>query len=259
MLISREDLAVKLKEFFYSKKDVIAVWESGSAATGYLDEYSDMDIAVICEDNAVEQLFRELDGFLEENFGIERRFRIPEPAWHCFSQCFYKIGDTPELFYLDIALIKRSIPDKFTDIDRHGKAVLWFEKEKMLDPEPTDKNEIRKRAQRLYWMATEADFITVAELKKAIMRGIYTESFMNYYQLIRNLAVLLNLKYRTAKADFGLRYAFRDYPAEEYEFIENALKVSSLNDIQNKLDSVMDKFTLLKKQMGEELSQEKKP
>lgn len=32
------------------------MWEGGSAATGYLDEYSDLDIALITTDDTVEEI-----------------------------------------------------------------------------------------------------------------------------------------------------------------------------------------------------------
>jgi len=126
---TREQVAEEIKSLLIKDKKVIAAWEGGSAATGFMDKYSDLDLAVVCEDDAVEAVYAKLEKLIEKNYGIERKYRVPEPAWHGFSQCFYKVGNVPELYYLDIAVIKRSIPDKFTEKDRHGDSVVWFEKE----------------------------------------------------------------------------------------------------------------------------------
>ncbi len=107
--------------------------KGGSAATGFEDEFSDLDLAIVCKDHAVEAIFSLLESWLKVNYSITRKFRVPEPSWHGFSQCFYQIENVPPLFYLDIAVIKKSLPDKFTESDRHGNAVVWFEKEKILD------------------------------------------------------------------------------------------------------------------------------
>lgn len=245
-MISRKKLADDLKAFFFMQDSITAVWESGSAATGWLDENSDMDIAVICDDGREEPLLAELDRYLEANYGIDKRHRVPEPAWHGFTQCFYRIKDTPELFYLDICFIKKSSPDKFTDTDRHGIPVIWFSRDELPVFEPSSREAVKKRGKKLYETVAGTDFLILTELKKAIRRGIYAETFVNYFQVVRGLSVLMNLKYRPEKADFGLRYACRDYPEKEYEFIVNALKISSLEDIIKKLAGVQGRFNALK-------------
>ncbi len=118
-----EQITCELKSFLAARDEVIAAWEGGSAATGYMDPYSDLDLAVVCRDDSVEAVISLLDEFLTERYGILKRLRMPEPAWHGFSQIFYLLSDTPEFYYLDVAFIRRSVPDKFTARDRHGEAV----------------------------------------------------------------------------------------------------------------------------------------
>ncbi len=247
---TREEIKAGLKELLHKNENIIAVWEGGSAATGFEDEYSDLDLAVVCEDDAVEEIFTMIDGHLESEYGIEDKFRLPEPAWHGFSQCYYKTGNVPKFFYFDIAVIKRSNPNKFTEKDRHGDSVVWFEKEKMIDPTPTPDGEVKAKGKKFYHIATDTFFLSEIELKKALARKNFTESFHQYYLIIlRHLGILLNLKYRPCKADFGIRYAYRDYPESENKLLEDSLKVNSVNDIAERSGKVLSRISDLREEL----------
>jgi predicted nucleotidyltransferase len=246
---TKKEISKEMKELLFANEDVIAAWEGGSAATGFEDECSDLDLSIICKDSAVEEMFRELEDWLEKNYGILNKFRVPEPAWHGFSQCYYQIENVPPLFYLDIAVIKKSLPDKFTESDRHGNAVVWFEKEKILDSTPSEPEKVEQKAKHFYKIATQSDFLTITEIQKAIVRKRYSEAFPVYYQFIaRNLAILLNLKYRPEKVDFGLRYGYRDYNIEDFELVESLLKVASLEELSKKFAFAKKRFYELKKE-----------
>jgi predicted nucleotidyltransferase len=247
---TREEIKEELKSLLEKDKKIIAAWEGGSAATGFLDDYSDLDLAIVCEDDAVEAVFKKLEKHIEKNFGIEKRYRMPEPAWHGFSQCFYKVGNVPELYYLDIAVIKRSIPDKFTERDRHGDSIVWFEKEKMIDPAPTPKEKVIEKGKKFFRHIADSDFLMQIELKKALARKNFTEAFQSYYRLIgANLGILLNLKYRPCKVDFGMRYAYRDFPKKEVDLLTDSYKIGSIEDIEKKSKKVLKRIAELKKEL----------
>jgi len=247
----RIDICNELKELFFGNKEIIAVWEGGSAATGYLDEYSDLDLGIVCNDEAVEDVFTQLEVYLQNNFGIVRKFRMPEPTWHGFSQCFYQIANVPDLFYLDIGVMKKTLPEKLTESDRHGDSQVWFEKEKILDPTPTAEDKAETRCRQFYKNATQADFIIITELKKAIARKNFSEAFPAYFQFIaRNLGIMLNLKYRPRKVDFGLRYSYRDYPQDDAIMIENFFKVKSIEELAGNFVIALKVYTELKEQFA---------
>ena len=44
MAHSAEEIRAELKVFLEGREEVLAAWEGGSAATGWLDEYSDLDL-----------------------------------------------------------------------------------------------------------------------------------------------------------------------------------------------------------------------
>lgn len=67
---------------------VLALWQGGSAAHGYTDELSDIDIEVIVEDNYVQETFDFVEKSLQTISEISFKYRVPEPTWHGHSQCF---------------------------------------------------------------------------------------------------------------------------------------------------------------------------
>ncbi len=246
-----EQISKELSGFLFGRDEVVAAWEGGSAATGWHDEYSDLDLAVVCGDDSVEVVISLLDEFLEGRYGIERRFRVPEPAWHGFSQCFYRLRDTPELYYLDAAFIRKSLPDKFTASDRHGNAVVWFEKEPVVDTTPTPSGQVLERSRKLYRMAVAQEFLMVLEIRKALARGRFSEAFPFYFQFVaRNLAIMLNLSHRPCRADFGLRYGYRDYPPEDAALVEDLLKVGSISELELKFEKAWNRYGELVRELG---------
>ncbi len=254
-MFSRDDVRAILEKMLFEMPSVIAAVEGGSAATGYLDRYSDLDLEVVCEDDAVEGIIAKMTETLEQRFGILRMFRVPEPAWHGFSQVFYQVDKVPPLYYIDFAVIKRSIPDKFTETDRHGHAVVWFEREPVLVETVYSPADILARGKRLFKQATSTDFLMVLETRKNLARGNFTEAFPTFYRfLVAHLGVLLNLKHRPAKADFGLRYSYRDYPEADHALVQAAMQASNLAELSATFDLLVSRFEALKAELAAEWS-----
>jgi hypothetical protein len=249
-MFSRNEVKTDLHQLLSSIKPILAVWEGGSAATNYLDDVSDMDISIVCQDDAVEMIFSLLDQHLQSKYRIIRKLRMPEPSWHGFSQCFYQIDQVPPLFYLDIVIIKASIQDKFTQSDRHGHALIWFDPHGCNDPTPSSQESQEKKAMQLYKNATSTDFLMELECKKAIARQNFLEAFPAMYNyLARNLVPLLNILHRLPKADFGLRYIYRDYPESDQLLVQEVLQVSSMDELQTIFDRLLIRFQELQLQL----------
>jgi predicted nucleotidyltransferase len=244
---SVEDLKTGLKRILEEKPQVIAAWEGGSVATGYKDEYSDLDLSIVIKEGNPDDIFALLDDYLETNNGIMRRLRMPEPCWHGFSQCFYLPDNLPPLFYCDIVVIMADNPHKFTEPDRHGYPVIWFDKSGIYSAEETPQEEREKLVSRVYRMAADIDWLSIIELKKALVRNSWMGAQRNYLQFIsRHLVPLLNIKYCPGRADFGMRYAERDYPPEVVKRLEYLIRISSIEDVREKLPEVLELFEELK-------------
>lgn len=241
----------ELKNLLFQREDVLAAWEGGSHATGFADEFSDLDLSIVCKENSVEEIFSSLNTFLEKEYGILQKYRVPEPTWHGFSQCFYKIDQVKHLFYLDIALIRESIPDKFTQKDRHGEAILWFEKEPFLDSTSSSWESILSRGKKLYLTSCQSDFILETEVYKNLSRKRFGEAFPFYFQfLVRHLGIMLNLKYRPAKSDFGIRYAYRDYEKEDADLLVSLMQATTLEELSHNFELARTRYYQLKTELA---------
>jgi hypothetical protein len=243
----KDQLKTELKELLYQQGFVLTAFEGGSKATGFDDDYSDLDLLVIAKDDFIEQVFIIIESYLQERYGMIRKYRVPEPTWHGFSQCFYQIKHMPSLFYIDLAIAKLSTPDKFTDTIRHGKGFIWFDKNNDYKVILETDDQVFKRCKKYYQMVTESDFLIEIEFEKNILRGRYIEAYPFYYQYItRHLGVMLNLKHRKNKVDFGIRYAYRDYDAKDQNLINTCLKSKDINDLKENFNLAKQRYHELK-------------
>lgn len=247
----KQNINSDLKELLESDVKILTAWEGGSAATGFQDDFSDLDLAVVCEDEHVEKVFFSIENYLEKKHGIKAKFRMPEPTWHGHSQCFYLLKDSPKHYYVDLAVMKESSKDKLTQSDRHGKAVVWFDKKSMIDVTPTDEDELKKKCSAFYEkIRSGPQWLWEIESKKNCDRKHFIDAKTNYDVLVhRNLAGLLNLKYRKNKFDFGLRYSERDYPPDVFKKVEQLLFITSTEELPEKLEMVLSMIDELNKEL----------
>lgn len=219
---------------------VMAVWEGGSAATGYLDRYSDLDLYMIVRDDRVEECFQLFQDLLGLNYGITSLLRIPDPAWHGHSQCFYFIKNSPEYFYIDLLVQKLSGKNRFLETDRHGTPAIWLNRNNTVSPESTPKEVKRKRIKDYLVQQDSILLLAATEIRKQLARGAMIDAASQYCRFVSSgLAGLLNLKYRPAKLDFGLRYADRAYPENVRAGLKELLAFDDQCDIEDRLEKAL--------------------
>jgi len=90
-----------------------------------------------------------------------------------------------------------------------------------------------KRNRKFFLIQADTFPISETETEKQLRRGNEIDAMLEYQGFIqRKLAALLNLKYRPAKYDFGIRYGDRDYPAEVAERVRKLMYAGSIEDIR---------------------------
>jgi len=239
----RKKLKSELRVLFKSNKSIFAVWEGASAANGFLDDYSDLDIGMICQDDATENVFEQIEKLLEGNYGIKHIFKVPDKMWHEHAHRFYIIDNSPPLFYVDILIEKESATgNRFLEPDRHGNAQIWFDRKNLIKQTPTPDEEIEKKGKFFFRYVKDYFPIQLIEIKKQLARNNKIDALRTYQQFFGQLAYLFNLKYRKNKYDFGLRYAERSYPKEIVSFLEETMFVKDIANIEQKLPEVEKKF-----------------
>ncbi|HAA29269.1 MAG TPA: DNA polymerase beta [Cyanobacteria bacterium UBA8553] len=226
------------------KDFVLALWQGGSAAHGATDEWSDIDIQVIVEDDRVQETFDILEETLKTISEIRFKWRVPEPTWHGHSQCFYQLEESSPFLFIDFAVLKQSSPNDFLELERHGKLAIEFDKANLLIQPSLNRSEHFSRMQeRLATLRKTFDFFQIL-IKKEINRGHLVSAISNYHTYtLQPLIELLGMVYRPERYDFRTKYFYRDFPTEVIARVEPLYCVMNLADLASKQQQAEVIFT----------------
>lgn len=231
-----------IKEMYMSNENVLVAFEGGSAATGYFDQYSDLDLGLITKDDYVEEAFKIMEEYLTANYGIKNKFRMPEPNWHGHSQCFYIINESPATFYVDFLIEKESSGNRFTESDRHGNTQIWFDKNNLIDTTPTPEDVTLQKCKKQYnFIKTYMPFMFI-DLEKQLLRDLKIDASVIYFGVLNRFVALLNILYRPAKHDFGMRYLHRDFPEDVVNLVLKLTNTGSINEIRGNFELIKEEF-----------------
>ena len=214
---------------------VLALWQGGSAAHGYTDEWSDIDIQVIVEDDRVQETFDILEESLNTLCEVRLKWRVPEPTWHGHSQCFYQLEGTSPFLFIDFVILQQSHPNHFLEVERHGKLAIAFDKANLLVQPSLNRSEHFSRMQeRLVTLRKTFDFFQII-VKKEINRGHLVSAISNYHSYtLQPLVELLGMVYRPERYDFRTKYFYRDFPTEVIARLEPLYCVMNLAGLASK-------------------------
>jgi predicted nucleotidyltransferase len=211
--ISRQDIIDALARGLEREPWVLAASLGGSDATGRTDGFSDVDLGVVVEPDRVEDAFERLRAILAELSPIEIAHRLPEPTWHGHSQTFYRLADADPHHMVDVCVMKRGAPGMLLERERHGEAIVLFDREKLLRPVPLDRAAHAETMRRR--LATLRETVPMFQplVERAVARGFGAEAAYFYLNLtLKGLVELLRMHYCPDRFDFGLRYLDRDLP-----------------------------------------------
>jgi predicted nucleotidyltransferase len=236
--VRRTDVTETLRRTLEPADYVLAMWEGGAAAFGRVDEWSDIDLQVLCEDGRVDDVFEDVKRALESLSPIEVSFRFPEPTWHGHSQAFYKLRDASEFLLLDfVAMQKGNDKDRFLQPEIHGRPVVHFDKEGSLAFDHVDPAAhaatIRARVKR----HREIYDMFKPFVRKELNRGNSIEA-MGYYQsmVLRPLVELLRIVHSPMRYNFQTRYVHYEFPEGALRKLEALFYVSDMGDLARKCD-----------------------
>lgn len=214
---------------------VNAVWLGGSAAFDRADEWSDIDMMVDAADERVEEILPRVEAALQELSPIDLKFELPQPTWHGHIQAIYRLERASPYLLLDIAVIKNSNPNKFTQPEIHGQAVVLFDKTGVVQTPPLDQGALQEKLRgRLQYLRTIFDLFQILTLKE-LNRGNNLDALQYYMGFtLRPLVEALRIQYAPARHDFGARYLFVDLPVEQAKRVEALYFVSGPDDLRRK-------------------------
>jgi len=226
-----QTLTAALKPLDY----VHALYEGGAAAFGRIDEWSDIDLYLVVDDNRVDETFPVVEKALRSLSSIEQIYRIPQLPWPGVSQAFYRLEDADEYQIIDLAVVKLSSPSKFLEPEIHGNIVFYFNKSGKVSCPELDKEEFaRKLCERLERLQTRFAMFSNF-VQKEINRGNHLDALDLYHTLILGrLVEALRIKHNPVHYDFRMRYIHYELPPEIVERLEHLHFVKDKNDLQQK-------------------------
>ena len=220
-----------------------AVYEGGAIAFNRIDEWSDIDLYLVVDDDKVEEAFLVVEEALRTLSPIKQKYEVKQLPWPGVSQAFYRLEGASEYLLIDFVVLKSSGPEKFLEPEIHGKAVFYFNKSDRVKAPVLDRdsltNSLRERLVRLKdRFATFNVFV-----QKEINRGNYIEALGFYHAVtLGSLVDALRIKYSPFHHDFKTRYIQYELPNEIVEKLERLYFVKDEKDLQEKYREAADWF-----------------
>jgi hypothetical protein len=210
---------------------VLAGWEGGSAALDAIDEYSDIDLIFLVQDNAVSD-----ELYAASEVAITTVSLITCSHLDVVG-CHYKLEDGGDFFLVDLCFIREGAPDRRLDVERHGRIHQLFDKGDWLRDRSLDEATLgaarEKRRQELQgWFSVSQSFV-----RKAIIRGQVVDALAAFWgYTLRPLVELLRMRYCPLRWDFGMRYLDRDLPQPVFRELQNIMYVKDPDELSAHLE-----------------------
>jgi predicted nucleotidyltransferase len=230
--LARQEIIDALAAGLPREPYILAASLGGSFATGRTDEFSDIDLGIIVEDDRVEDAFRHLEAVLAELSPIDRKHRLPEPTWHGHSQVFLTLADADPHHFVDVCVMKRGAPDKFGEQERHGDPQILFDPQGLFATVPLDREALGKKMNARLQTLRETYLMFQPLVVRAVERGHPAEAAYWYLNLtLKGLVEILRMRHCPDRWDFGLRYLDRDLPAEARREVEELATPGNAREI----------------------------
>lgn len=198
---------------------VEGIVEGGAVARGRADDYSDIDLMIVAPLQGAEPLFACIEAALTSIASIEHTWNVEPPGFPDMAQRFYFLAGAPRFVAVDCSIFAPSGITAFLERERHGEAVVWFDRRGTLTPRSVDASALaRRRQQRLAQLRGMIPVYSML-IDKELTRGHALEAFGFYQVLLRALIELLGMQHRPDRFDFGWRYVERELPAGAQDLI----------------------------------------
>jgi predicted nucleotidyltransferase len=233
-VLTRAEIIATLRTALEGLPEVLAASLGGSDATGRTDEFSDVDVVVVVEVGAVEAALDAVHTALEELSPIVRRWRLADPTWHGNTQEFLSLRDADPAHFIDLVVQEPSGGERFLEVERHGTAVVLFDRAGILTPAPLDRDALQTRIDTRLAILRERFPLFQTLVTRAVRRGFVAEAAVAYQDhTYRPLIELLRIRHCPERFDFGARYLDRDLPAGLRAAVEALALPGSLAEVES--------------------------
>lgn len=232
--MSREQVIDALVGALEPLDHIRALFEGGATGFDRVDEWSDIDLGLIVDDDKVEEAFAKVEEVLTSLSGIRLRYRLPEPTWHGSPQCFYRLEGASEFLLVDLCIMKKSDDEEMMPYEIHGRPAVHFDKDCKFGDSAYDPDKvaeaIEKRLEEVKVIFEMFQILTLKELN----RGNDVEAFPFYLgYTFRPLVEVLRIKHCPQRYNYYARYVYYDLPKEVVERLVPLIYVGNPRELRD--------------------------
>lgn len=244
--ITRDAIIQAIQQGLEPLEFVRAAWLGGSDATGRCDQWSDVDLLVIVEDETVERTVAVIDAVLSGLSPIAHRHRLLEPTPHGHFQEFISLRDADPCHLVDYVVIKRSSTGWFLEPERHGHQLVLFDKDGVAKPAVFDRAVHEAKMTQRLGSLQETFPLFQSFVKKAVLRGDLADAWYAYLvHTLRPLVEVARMRHCPDRFDYGFRYLDRDLPPAIRHEIESLLlprSIQEIGELRDRAEALFDRL-----------------
>jgi hypothetical protein len=217
------DWTAWLTEQAAADPDVHCVWVGGSAATGGYDQWSDLDLDVLCTPGTSTDVYTRWLARASADFDVRGVWAVPEHVWPDGRQCFLHLQDRPGLLLEPTRIIDLHVSDlsdahSHVDVRRHGMPIVLHDPDGLVVLEEED---VSAGIAAALEQARQRRMVDEWLVNRAVARGQVAEAVDFYLRFaLGTLVRLLRIEHCPWRYDFGLRYLREDLPPEIADGVE---------------------------------------
>jgi len=214
---------------------VHAFYEGGAAAFNRVDEWSDIDLYLIVNNEKVNEAFLAAEKALRSLSPIKQKLDVPQTGWPGVFQAFYRLEDASEYLLIDFCVLNLGSSETFLEPEIHGNVVFYFNKSGKIKPPQLDKAALSKKVQERL-KRLQARFAMFNNfVQKEISRGHYIEAIDLYHGLtLATLVEALRIKHNPMHYNFRMEYLHYELPSKTLKKLEHLYFVKDAEDLQEK-------------------------
>jgi hypothetical protein len=206
--------------------DVLVAWIGGSAVTGGWDEWSDLDVDVLCRPGTAAAAYERWLAALLDTFEPASVWDTPREWRPDGRQCFVCMQPRPGLLeeptvLVDLVMSDISEEHRHLDVRRHGTPLALHDPESLLVLRADDAGETVRAIAAAVDQVRQKRPTSEWLVNRALARGHVAEGVDLYLRHGLHLLVrLLRAEHCPERHDYGLRYLRDDLPAEVADRLE---------------------------------------
>ncbi len=232
-MLERSSIVSAFTNHMKSTDYVLAFWEAGSTAFGRNDQWSDLDLYIVVEDNKVEQAGKQVEEIVSSIGGYDLVYKLPEPTWHGHFQIFYRLKNASPFLFLDIVIMKESSPDKFLQYAIHGKPLVYLDKRNIVKDDLVNSDAFLEKLKiRVANLKTTFELFKILVLKE-LNRNKGMRAFPYYFSMVlRPLIEVLRINHAPHHYNFFTAYIDYDLPEEICQRLQRLFFIPDLKGLR---------------------------